>query len=558
MSITSIENLSNELFYEIFDYFNGCEIYQTFSNLNYCFQQLLNSSSFRFKINFHHSTSIEIFMNNYKQIILLNKDQIFSIHLTSSTHNNQIISLLNIDSSFIHLESLFFSSIELNILTLLLPKLTQLPRFFSLTIDTRQTLKDLSDVYRLIFNLPKLKYIKFSAVEPENIDVTVSLPITTNKQVSTIKYLVIDHPCAFNELFTIISYTSQICHLYFIHKKGSTLKIGNILSITLLNLTHLSIYGDDITFDEFQIFITKIDSKLKVLSITSLSEDMTYLDADRWEEFILKYLPLLQKFYLKYYVFFNNNHETLMYLNKSNRFASSFWIERRWILEAEIDFDTVMYSIGPYKEQWYEYDTQHNIMNFWKKPTKSMRIVLMSFTTEQDFDLLNENICHILTVARIYHLKISKKLFNGALIEILYLLPELNSLQISSVSLSHRRYLSIDEVELDSISKKNQITKVCLDKMFAIEEIYFLIELCPHTTHLKVDFINNMNVELFVRLILTKIVKKSNYQLRLLSFHVAAADDEIIEKLNKTIDYEKLLLDYKIIRILEHIYLQWK
>ncbi|CAF2867417.1 unnamed protein product [Rotaria sp. Silwood2] len=103
--ITSIENLSNEFFYEIFDYLDGCEIYQTFSNLNHRFQQLLNSSSLRFKINFHHSTSIEIFMNNYKQIILLNKDQIFSIHLSLSTHNNQIISSLNIDSSFNRLES---------------------------------------------------------------------------------------------------------------------------------------------------------------------------------------------------------------------------------------------------------------------------------------------------------------------------------------------------------------------------------------------------------------------------------------------------------------------
>ncbi|CAF2814620.1 unnamed protein product [Rotaria sp. Silwood2] len=556
--ISSIENLSNEFFYEIFDYLDGCEIYQTFSNLNYRFQQLLNSSSLRLKINFHHSTSVEIFMNNYKKILLLNKDQIFSIHLSLSTHNNQIISSLNIDSSFNRLESLFFRSIEPNTLILLLPKLTRLPLFFSLTIDTWQTLKDLSDVYRLIFDLPKLKYIRLSAMEPEDIDVTVSLPIPTNKQLSTIKYLLIDHPCAFNELFTIISYTFQICHLNFIHKKGSTLKLGNISSITLSNLTHLSIYGDDIRFDEFQIFITKIYSKLQVLSVTSLSQDMTYLDADRWEEFILKYLPLLQKFNLRYYVFLNNDHETVMYFGKSNQFFSSFWIERQWILEAEIDFDYIIYSIGPYKKRWYEYDTQHKIMNILNKLAKSMRTVLMSFTTEHDFDLLSENICHILTVAQTYHLKISNKLFNGALIEILYLLPELDSLQISSVSLSHLRYLSIDEVELDSISKKNQITKVCLDKMFTIEEIYFLIELFPRMTYLKVDIINNMNIELFVRLILIKIIEKSNYQLRLLSFCVVAADDEIIEKLNKMINYEKLLLNYKTKRILDNIYLQWK
>ena len=32
---------------------------------------------------------------------------------------------------------------------------------------------------------------------------------------------------------------------------------------------------------------------------------MTYLDANRWEELILKYLPQLEKFYLIYYVYFD-------------------------------------------------------------------------------------------------------------------------------------------------------------------------------------------------------------------------------------------------------------
>jgi len=348
-SRTSIENLCNEFFYEIFDYLDGCNLYQAFSNLNYRFQELLNSSYLLLKINFHRSTSEEIFLNNYNQIILLNKNQIFSIHLSLLAHNNQIISSLNIDSSFIHLESLVFSSIEPEILTLLLPKLTHLPRFFSLTINTWQTLKDLTDVYRLIFDLSKLKYIRFSAMEPEDTDVTVSLPIATNQQINTIKHLIIDHPCAFNELFTIISYTSQISHLKFIHKKGSTLKIGNISPITLSNLTRLSIYGDDIKFDELEMFITKIYSKLNVLSVISLSEDMTYLDADRWEEFISKYLPQLKKFYLMYYIYFNNDHRIPLYLGKSNRFASSFWIERKWILESEMHYDFIIYLVRPYK-----------------------------------------------------------------------------------------------------------------------------------------------------------------------------------------------------------------
>jgi hypothetical protein len=48
-SITCIENLSNEIFYEIFDYLNGCEINQSFAYLNPRFQQLLESPSLLFK-----------------------------------------------------------------------------------------------------------------------------------------------------------------------------------------------------------------------------------------------------------------------------------------------------------------------------------------------------------------------------------------------------------------------------------------------------------------------------------------------------------------------------
>jgi hypothetical protein len=50
LSINCIENLSNELFYEIFNYLYAWDIYNAFSNLNYRFQQLLDNSSILYKI----------------------------------------------------------------------------------------------------------------------------------------------------------------------------------------------------------------------------------------------------------------------------------------------------------------------------------------------------------------------------------------------------------------------------------------------------------------------------------------------------------------------------
>ncbi|CAF0779147.1 unnamed protein product [Rotaria sordida] len=48
--INCFENLSNELFYEVFDYLEGCDLFKAFSNLNSRFQAMLTSSSLRLKI----------------------------------------------------------------------------------------------------------------------------------------------------------------------------------------------------------------------------------------------------------------------------------------------------------------------------------------------------------------------------------------------------------------------------------------------------------------------------------------------------------------------------
>ena len=121
------------------------------------FQQLINSSFLLLKFDYPISTSND---DLYKQLLLNNKHQIYSFYLTFSLKINHFFSLLSIDSSFDHLESLIIIGIPKYILLPLLINLSSLPRFVSLTIDAERTLYDFSDVYRLAFALPKLKYMK--------------------------------------------------------------------------------------------------------------------------------------------------------------------------------------------------------------------------------------------------------------------------------------------------------------------------------------------------------------------------------------------------------------
>ena len=98
-----------------------------------------------------------------------------------------------------------------------------------------------------------------------------------------------------------------------------------------------------------KIFIEKLNSKLKVFSLTTIVEDVTYLDANRWEELIRTKLPQLEKFYFQYSAYFEENDDTPLYFGQRNQFISPFWLQRRWILEIEVEFENVIYLIRPYQ-----------------------------------------------------------------------------------------------------------------------------------------------------------------------------------------------------------------
>jgi hypothetical protein len=125
-----------------------------------------------------------------------------------------------------------------------------------------------------------------------------------------------------------------------------------VISSTLSNSTHISIKVYYLTFDEFESFIRKFECKVKVLHLIINCEDVTYLNAHRWEQLILQSLPQLEEFYLKYYEYLecrNYEDESLQYLGEPNQFTSSFWMARQWIFETEIDIFNIIYSVRPYR-----------------------------------------------------------------------------------------------------------------------------------------------------------------------------------------------------------------
>ncbi|CAF3666280.1 unnamed protein product [Rotaria sp. Silwood1] len=490
-------------------------------------------------------------MNIYKQLTLINKHQILSFHICPSLESSELlISSYLIDSSLDRLESLVLIGFETTKLLSLLLKLTCLPRLFSLTIYIFDTLEEFSEIYRLIFVLPKLKYIKCSSSE---FRVSVSLPIATNQEFSTIEHIVIDHSCTLNEFYIIVSYLPQLrrCHFEEIYDDNQ-INIHTILQIRLFNLTYISLNGCFIKFDTFEQLIRKIECQLKVLHVINKCDNDDYLDANRWKTLILDYLPYLKELSLECYKNIKKESGIRIDFERAKPFTSLFWIERKLILEIQVTFYQIIYSIRPFKKRWYNINS---FIDF----SKSTQLTMTCFPGDEYFETFRSANGTVLPVAEIYHLETSKQtIISGSLMKILNELPELDSLKIFRLSISQIRYSFIDDQNFRLVSYQNKITKVYLENVNKSEEVYFLLKLCPRMKYFKMNFIYNIDYKLFVRNFLRIINSNRHQYLQSLYFQISKINIQIINELEEMINHEKLLRHFTIKRILNYIHLEWK
>ena len=98
------------------------------------------------------------------------------------------------------------------------------------------------------------------------------------------------------------------------------------------------------------------------------------------------------------------------------------------------------------------------------------------------------NIVDLLSVTRIYHLEIPRKeIYFGELLDIISILSDLISLKMNSLSLSFPTYSSPEEESLRYVSKKNQITKVHLEKINHMGEMKFFLQVYSRLNYLAVN-----------------------------------------------------------------------
>jgi hypothetical protein len=256
-------------------------------------------------------------------------------------------------SKFSRLETLILKNIESACLRNLLDQLPSLSLVSSLVIASVDSMKDKNTVYRQIFRLPALKYCKLS-LKAWDYNETLEVSIT---EYSSIEHLIITDSIYLHELDSILSYVPHLRRLSFHSLSESRSERTKISPRVLNHLTHISFQINSLKFDQFEQLVIDLFPNIQVLHLL-LTHGISrgYLDAHRWKQLILSYIPNLRVFDIQVNLSVNNNDDQLRIESQINQFISPFWMERQWFFayhfyrSGRTDLLT-FYSTNPYRYQ---------------------------------------------------------------------------------------------------------------------------------------------------------------------------------------------------------------
>ncbi|CAF4876308.1 unnamed protein product [Rotaria socialis] len=579
-SQTTFEDLPNEIFYEIFDYLDAIHLFRSFSNLNTRVQNLLGNSSLLLKVNIS-SMSKSNFEDYKKDIILPCKHRIISVNISNPFVVDIMFRPVRLASQLTRLKTVILDNIKSKYLCNILKHLASLRNLSSLVLIPIDHYRNTDEIYQCIFRLPVLKYCKISLKTHYRDGL---LPIATNIT-SSIEHLVIQHSFYLKDLNALLSYVPHVRRLKFHSFHGSHSNEQEIFSCSSSKLTHLSINLKSVSFDQFELMTQTLFRQLDIIHI-SVDDDRTYLDAKRWENLILSFMPRLRVFDFQHIDVIKNIavdiqsiHEPLL-----KQFESSFWSQRKWFFHYQFYSENcrkkvILHSVNLYRRKQYtinrqlteyvppryrktnmdavnhvEIEGEKAIMkcvNYFRNATK---LTLSQCFGESNF-WLRINLKPILPVKRLTTLVINCDYFRlDQLIELLRLAPHVHTLtmNVNSIKYSNRSSFQQNEA-FQFVSKTNNITNVTIKERCASANSQLYIDLCPRMQHLAIEGYYRHTVS-NIQSILRET--KTNIQ-QLCSICITNVRKSIITALKTMIESEKILDNYSMKLIDYDLYLWW-
>lgn len=193
--------------------------------------------------------------------------------------------------------------------------------------------------------------------------------------------------------------------------------------------------------------------------------------------------------------------------------------------------------------------------------SKMNRLTIESMASYISEDVISRQIERILTINQIYDLEIlQENLTIFELFQRINRLLDVTMLKIHSLSIEETDELTVQQLlMLCSIKRrKNQITKVFIEKMNDIKILDFIFILCPFIEYLKCGFQEDQNILYFIQMIFKTINYHKNPHFHSLCFYIKKINDQLIENIKQMIDDEKLFNDFNIERDTNNVYIQWK
>ncbi|CAF0759532.1 unnamed protein product [Adineta steineri] len=216
------------------------------------------------------------------------------------------------------------------------------------------------------------------------------------------------------------------------------------------------------------------------------------------------------------------NHFTYMIMNQ---LTSPIWTERQRFYEVKIDNGMLFYIIHSHRTNLFDdYEhvnidrclnqlTEHVIMSKqsnldkssiqFTPPIQLTNSCLVPRMDQPFFDLYKIVLDAVqFTVLDIDYPRIS----NEILVKLIPLLPNLDSLKLSSLKLTQLDSSCYNHAEMSFLSSiNNKITKVCHENIIDMREVDFLLNLCLYIQHFQVHVSQIMDLNVLLRRILIKV-----------------------------------------------------
>ncbi|CAF4160252.1 unnamed protein product [Rotaria sordida] len=583
-NISTLENLSNELIYEIFEFLNYHHAFQAFYDLKQRFQDLFLNSNLPIKINISSISKSKL--QHYLTHIIKPCAYRIELFRLSNPFIDLCLLLLPIMKNLTQLTTLILNNIESNYIEQIVNHLSCLPVLSSLIITSIDTIKNHKNIYYKIFRLSILKYCQILI---ELLQCPKSLPVATN-EFSTIEHLIINHEISIDQLPILLSYVPQLRRLSIGNLKEPKFNRTERGSISLNYLTNVSLKLDNVNFDDFEILVTNYFRQIQVLTIAIqyigfYVNSTQYLNADRWEQLISTYMLNLRIFDFQLsYRGLDSYDERQAFETLINKFNSTFWIEHQWFFGHHYHHITwsnaaVFYSRNPYRRKDYvsydelieniwssrfdiNEDPIHHICihstNMIKKsidnfPNATKLTFCETFEVPRDSIVIDLN--RFLPLKQLTKLTIKCHRFSfEQLIELLQFTPNIHVLKLDSILLYRTDSVSIQQNELSKlVSNMNTITKVTINKEVTLEKIQLLTTIFSRMEYLTINLYKE-DLQPIARFLLSKSNNNTRY---LSSLCISKQRNDLMTILKTLIKSKKLLHDYTLKVINRKLYLWW-